>query len=330
MNPSALLAGYVGGSGRRFLTVVYLPIVGNVAFLLILVWAGAPGSTLRFDQAWSTAGQLEISQAIGLWLAVTLLAVTVTPLQFQLVHLLEGDWPRWMSHAARGSSWLQQRRRKSLYASSFVEDADATQTEINRAGAAWTALISRYPPMELPVAPTALGNVLTAIEHACGKRHGLDVVVVWPRLYPLLDPETKAPVDHHRDAMDAACCMSLIAVVTSLVAVVLLWQSGFWVLLALVPAVLARVAYLAAVQAAFSYGICIDASIDTQRFRLYEALHLPLPDTPSEEYTLNQGLSLHWRQRTAHPSIKYSHLIRETQLVTPHAGSAPDSAGEKG
>jgi hypothetical protein len=40
--------------------------------------------------------------------------------------------------------------------------------------------------------PTMLGNTLCAAEFRARSRYGLDVVVLWPRLYPLLSDRVPA------------------------------------------------------------------------------------------------------------------------------------------
>ncbi len=46
--------------------------------------------------------------------------------------------------------------------------------------------------------PTLPGNVLAAVESRAGEPYGLDAVVAWPRLYPLLGEGVKAVVDDRR------------------------------------------------------------------------------------------------------------------------------------
>lgn len=303
--PSALAPAGVS-FGSRFFLVSYLPTLGCAVFLLTLVWAGAPGADLDLARAWRTAARLSAEELFLLWLAITLVSIAGHPLQLWLVRVLEGGWPRFLKPAQAASSRWQGLRRSRLSRCTVTMSPSPSRAEINRAGAAQTQLRLRYPPEELSTQPTALGNVLAAMEYFAGSDHGLDAVVTWPRLYPLLRAETKAVVDDHRDIMDAECRLAVTAGLTASITTALVWRTGgLW--LVFIPAllILARVAYRAAVRSAIDYAIAVDAAIDTHRFQLYQTLHLPFPSDPSAERELNARLSLHWRQNHPNPAVTY-------------------------
>ncbi|MEU8515093.1 hypothetical protein AB0C76_26405 [Kitasatospora sp. NPDC048722] len=297
MNLSALLGPVGGIAGSRFLTVSYLPTVGCSAFLLVLTWAGAPGGRPDFHRAWTTAAGLGVGELLLLWLAVTLLALALHPLQLRLVRLLEGEWPGLPDRLRRRAVARQEARRTTLARQRTIVSADPPdQATANRAGIAGTLLSTRFPPDGLPAAPTRLGNVLAAVEHRAGATYELDAVVVWPRLYPLLDTATKDVVDTNRDALDGAARLAVTAALTALASAALLGRAGWWLLLALAPAGLARVAYLAAVESAAAYGTALEAAIELHRFALYERLGLPRPPDLDAERAANAALCTLWRQ----------------------------------
>ena len=77
--------GQLGFSVARFDLISYLPTYAAALFLLVLVWAGAPGLELaakdhriRFTAAWATASHLSLGEVMivalapRLWLAVML------------------------------------------------------------------------------------------------------------------------------------------------------------------------------------------------------------------------------------------------------------------
>ncbi|HEY9330994.1 MAG TPA: hypothetical protein VIS09_22600 [Streptomyces sp.] len=308
MKLSALVGAAGGVLGTRFVLVSYLPTVGCALFLLVLLWAGAPGAAPDFDQAWHTAADLGVGEILGLWFLVTLVAVVSHPLQLRLVRLLEGEWPALLAPVRRLATHCQECRRRKLVGRLVAAGDPPSPVEVNRAGAAYARWSATYAPTELAAEPTALGNCLAAMEYYAGMRHGLDAVVTWPRLYPLVEGAAKENLDTQRDVLDAACRFSVTAAVASVTAAGLLWQSGWWLLIALVPAALSRLSYRGAVQAAIAYGISIDAAIDTYRFALYDQLRLPRPTNPHEERSLNDMLCTHWRQRILLPdTLEYSH-----------------------
>ncbi|MCX5317978.1 hypothetical protein [Streptomyces sp. NBC_00154] len=317
MKLSALVGAAGGVLGKRFLLVSYLPTMGCALFLLVLLWAGVPGAALDFDRTWQTAATLGVGEILGLWLVVTLVAVVTHPLQLRLVRLLEGEWPTLLSPLRRLAVHHQESLRRRLGDRMVAIGDPPSPAEVNRVGAAYARWSTLYPPAELTASPTALGNSLAAMEYYAGFSHGLDVVVTWPRLYPLIEGASKEAVDTHRDALDAACRFSVTAAVTAMTAVGLLWQSGWWLLLPLIPAALSRLSYRGAVQAAMAYGASIDAAIDTYRFALYDKLCLPRPKTPHEERALNDTLCTHWRQRVPLPdALAYSHPQPESRPET--------------
>ena len=183
-------------------------------------------------------------------------------------------------------------RRAQLEAAQLRTSADAEadgDTRQARAQAAWQ-LQKRYPPAPL-VMPTALGNTLRAAEHRAGRRYGLDTVVVWPRLYPMLPERMLAILDDERTQLDVAVRFCVVLGVASVVSLGLLITHGWWLLVPVASLGLAWLAYRAAVGAALAYGEGLETAFDLHRFELLHALHLPLPATSEEERVLNQQLT---------------------------------------
>ena len=144
--------------------------------------------------------------------------------------------------------------------------------------------------------PTALGNVLAAMDDTAGRAYGLDAVIAWPRLYPVLSDQVKSLVDDRRDALDASVRMTATMTVTVLLALVLLLRSDWWMLLALIPLAVALLAYSAAVQGALAYAETVQASFDLHHADLLAALRMQPPTQPEAERILNEQWCDHWRQ----------------------------------
>jgi hypothetical protein len=196
-----------GGSfGGRFYLVCYLPTYAAALFLLVLVWAGARGWTrphqrISFKAAWATAAHLGTAEIVLLILTITLLAVVVQPLQLAMMRVAEGTWPPWLGTAG---ARRRQRRRKTrlLRAAQLPTGPELTDEAVQRAGAAGDLLRRRFPMPGHLLRPTALGNVLAAMEDTAGRAYGLDAVIAWPRLYPVLGDQVKSLVDDRRDSPD--------------------------------------------------------------------------------------------------------------------------------
>jgi hypothetical protein len=188
-----------------------------------------------------------------------------------------------------------------------IEDPafEPTQAQIQQAGQAGALRRSRFPAEEL-CRPTALGNVLAAMETRAGEAYGPDAVVAWPRLYPVLGQNVRCTVDDRRNTLDAAARLSVTMFVTGLIAAGLLSVSGRWILLAVAPLVVSLLAYRGAVQAALAYGEAVHAALDLHRFDLITALHLPLPNDDKAERPANTALCEFWRQGLDNPT-EYRH-----------------------
>ncbi|MEU4761786.1 hypothetical protein AB0H12_00940 [Actinosynnema sp. NPDC023794] len=293
------------GFSPRFVVVSYLPSLAAAVFLLLLVWAGAPGP-LTWSRAWKTAAGLGAGEAIGLAVALALLAVALMPLQLTMVRLLEGYWPRLLTPLDRLLRVVQRWRRGRLEKRAELPgDAEPTPAQVLAAGLAGTQLERRYPDEE-HVRATTLGNVLAAAEQRAGANYGWDAVVAWPRLYPVLTDQVRAVVDARRDSLDGTARLALTGAVTAVASAALLARSGWWWLLALAPLGVGWLAYAGAVRAAVAYGEALVVAFDLGRFALLTALHLPLPRTRADEQRLAGGLCLQWRQGVQLPD-EYDH-----------------------
>jgi hypothetical protein len=299
----------------RFFRTAYLPTYAGALFLIVLIWAGAPRRRVHFDDAWATAKDLGVLEAVLIALAVVLVAVIVQPLQTLLARVLQGEFPRWLGAAARRRRHVTLRTRMAGRVTTAITAAVAAagqpgeQRLVNEAGLASARLRARYPA-EHAVRPTRLGNVLAATADTAGQEYGLDPIVVWPHLYPLLGETIRGVVDDLRDALDGAVRMCAVMALTTVGAAGLLaWRSGWWTLLALVPMAIAVLSYAGAVRAAAAYGAGVRAGLDLHRFDLRTALHLPLPRNQTTERIANEELCDLLRQgvplRTAyhHPPL---------------------------
>lgn len=275
--------------GPRLFLTGFVPAFAMAALITVLVWAGAPTESPQFSAAWKTAASLGIGQVIIAVVVLSVVVLVLQPLQLPMVRLLEGYWPRWLGRPGR--CWAAFRRRRLA---AKAEPNSDEETEIQRAGRAGTLLRRRFPSDD--VLPTALGNVLAAAEARAGREYGYDAVVVWPRLYPVLDEQMRAVVDDRRNTLDVLVRISVTAFFTAVVTAVLLFRAGWWLLIPAGFLVLSRIAYRGAVHAAGEYGESLRAAFDLTRFDLLRRLHLKLPDTQRDERALADKLSVMWRQ----------------------------------
>lgn len=281
---STVLQELKGYFGRDFLLVAFFP---------VLLFAGLSGA-LYAEVAWGLAGALErweqieatmrIVLTLGGLLAVTVLAYLLYNGQYVIVRLFEGYWPR-----VRPFLWLRNRRvelykKRWDYLNQLAKLSPPTESnEI------YAQLLAFYPPSLTHLdktMPTCLGNVLRAAEIYPYDRYGVDAAVIWPRLRPLLKPETMALLEDRKTSMTFMLSMTLLAAAFSLIwCPVLALTTNRWdlFLLCALGWPLAWFCYESAVQSALAYGDQLRATFDLYRHDLLKALGRPIPPDAEAE-----------------------------------------------
>lgn len=265
--------------------------VGVVAFLFA---ADAPSTPLTWDTMKVAVDRIGATGAFVLTAVSVALAISLQPLQFRLVQLLEGYWPAWApTWVARVGVWSQGRRRdRMIRRISITSRASSSAAQTAAAEKSQTAEIQvreRFPA-EDRLLPTALGNALRAAEDRVGQRYGLESVVIWPRLFRLLPPEVQTALDDEVTQLDVsarlACTWAIAASVGSgflLRDLHALAQHPLWMVLALGVWVLARLSYSAAIESAIAHGSDLEVAIDLYRCRVVDAMRLPPTRKLSQE-----------------------------------------------
>jgi hypothetical protein len=131
--------------------------------------------------------------------------------------------------------------------------------------------------------PTRLGNVLRRVEAQAGSQYNLDVPTAVPHILLIAPPSHVDYVSDQRSQLDLAVRMTFMSGLASATAVLFLWPRHFWVLVALIPYMLAYLSYRGSVVAAGLYGSALGTLFNIDRFELYKQLHLQLPAETTEE-----------------------------------------------
>ena len=227
------------------------------------------------------------------------LTLLLGPLQLSLTRLLEGYWPDvilWRRLTQRRID-AHRAHLKALDDRQNVDDPNDPKA-LRRAQQAAFAVHHRYPSDRKRLMPTALGNVLRAGEDGIGDRYGLDPVIVWPRLYPLLSDEMRDLVADQRLQLDLTVRLVYVLAATAVSAAVgLVMHPGWlWGAGTAVFALLSVAAYRASLSAALSYVTLFQSAFDLHRNDLYRALRLPLPSDLTSEREAGRKLSAFLRQ----------------------------------
>ncbi|MEV4976551.1 hypothetical protein [Streptomyces scopuliridis] len=279
----------LAGTSRRLLFTSALPaLVFSAVLLGVTLEAGTaarpaaglgtgPGTAIA---TWSDLpASVRTVHAAGFVLGVTLLTALLAAHRVTLLRWAEGYWPGRLG------------RRLGTRRASRYERARAELRGDVRAGSpdAYEALYLHYPLPGVPVLPTRLGNVLRGAEDYPRTRYGIDAVLVWPRLFPLLPAPFTATFASSRARLDAAlaaAALSLVFAVAAPVCAVALGGAPWLAAVSLVAgAVGALTGYRAALTTAVVHGQQIRVAFDLYRGLLLDTARHggrpPLPETES-------------------------------------------------
>lgn len=306
--------------GFRFFLVAFLPTFMVAMLVVGLDASGAPATAPAWDQARSTLKEFDLAQWTGLVLLVIVIALVTQPFQLALVRILEGyGWPA----ANTLVVWLtaRQGRRRQALRDAIQIDAAEVSVEQQTAMSEAARRLSTYFPQAHRLLPTALGNALRAAEDLPTLRYGVDAIVVWPRLYPLVSTKLAATIDGARQQLDFLARMSVMFVLAAFISLAYLWHAWLWAAATVVVFLLfAWLAYRGAVEAAVAYGLTVQSAIDLHRFDFLKALHLALPKNAAEEEKIFRRTSEFLRQGLPH-RLLYEHPKGEAKPVAPVEGT---------
>ncbi|MBL8927837.1 MAG: hypothetical protein JNM77_16635 [Pseudonocardia sp.] len=284
--------------GTRFTLLGTLPLTVVVTVVAALVAAGAPGRAPDLNAVAAELGRLSVAEGVLTAAAVLIVAVLLTPLQNPLVRLFQGHWGTRGPIGWIAESRISRHREIRLEIDKRTRHVGASApTDASSEVAKWE-LRHRYPSEEA-VRPTVLGNVLRAAEGRAGAQYGLDSVVTWPRLYPLLDDKVAAVVDDQRTQLDVGVRFAACFLAAAVLTFGLLVAHGWWLVVPALFGVLSYLAYRGSVVAADGYGRAVEAAYDRHHLDLRDALGVSRPASSSAELALNEQLMLLWRGKTA-------------------------------
>jgi hypothetical protein len=283
--------------GSRFLMAVLLPVLlaaGASGLVALAATDHTPGDALRAWQQYGASGQL----LAALWILLGLIgaAYVLALFHLPLLRVLEGYWPR--TAGLRGLTRRRTERQRSRARAGWDQVRELHDAGERTAGSALAGqLLMAYPPpprLEQGCLPTALGNRLRAAEYYPLERYGIDAVVIWTRLRPLLPPEATDRVTAARTALDGTISLlALSSAFGTVWPVVLLLHGGHATLAALTLLAwpVAWAAHRASLQAATAYGGEVRVVFDLYRHELLRHLELDVPSDPVAERRLWDDLA---------------------------------------
>lgn len=307
----------------QVLTPAFAFWVGGLSLLWSHVHAtgvAAHGWTAELTASAEHLGHLPVlvqgALVVGGLVLIAASAVVVERLTSPLIRLLEGYWtrPTWLRQLMVGyrrwrRAWVKNRvkplelrqRRGTLTVAEYDElltlraaqdwqPAERLVQLEDRAAQGLTAqetvqlgrdlrLLRTTPERDDLRMPTRLGDALRTAERRPIERYGLDAVVCWPALWLVLPAETRTELTQARTALDAAVRGWLWG------ALFLVWTPVSW-WAALIGVVVPLLTYpFGVLPRGMAFGELVITCYDVHRMALYDALHLPRPESPTIERT---------------------------------------------
>ena len=128
--------------------------------------------------------------------------------------------------------------------------------------------------------------------------YGLEISVVWPRLWLLMPQTTRDELGAARDALDTSTRRLIWSVLVAI------W--GIWTWWAPVLALVGGVIfYWNMLSDAGIYAELLRTAFDLHRFELYRALHWELPANPEEEQAYGEALTAFLHRGSAPEGLQY-------------------------
>ncbi len=302
--------------GQRLQLIGFVP-TALALFVMALFFVGhGPSAPLSLMTVTETARKITVAGGAAMILISGAISITLQPMQFRLVQLLEGYWaPRALAVPFGVGVWLQQRRYDRLQGQLTARPAKTSigqRLRQERRVSAEAALLSRLPSRER-LLPTALGNVLRAMEDRAGARYGIDAIAMWPRLYPVLPKERAQALEDEVTQLDVSARLAVTWMIAGLVCGLravtdfgsAMRHPGWLVLTALVLAA-AWLSYRSAIESALAHGLDVEVTLDLFRDYLLDAMRMPQAMLLSGESSQFEQLAVLFQADTPEHGIDYS------------------------
>ena len=336
--------------GARFSLVNLMPAAFLITFVTVLITSGAytspkPSLASVIDTLDKNPG-LAVAAAFGIFLA----AVLLRPFQAALVQFLEGYWRGWPLLEFANELGTERHRRiqntaeimlrvhlpQQPIGKEFADVADYARRvhKVRRRRGRASMIAERYPrdiQGQDRLMPTLLGNTLRDGEDNAGRRYGLYMPIVYPRMYPCLSAKLDGAISTQLDMLDTTSALCVAFGLSAIFSLPLVAHLNWWSLTPLVAMFMSALAYRGAVATAHGHGRLLATAFDLHRFDMLNALHYELPVTVEDELDLNRSLSTFLESRDTDAVLRMRRF-RYRHPTTLAGGDAqpPDPAGATG
>lgn len=255
----------------------------------------------------SQPGLIQVSIVVVALLAVAASAVAVNRMTDFVLPLLEGYWPKCTEpilNRAIAFKVSRARRMQAEWEVLATRLANASPADLRRYLKLDNQLRLTVPGNQNLMMPTRLGNILRAAEGQPYDRYGLEITVVWPRLWLVLPDSVRGDLTAARTGLNSSVAVFIWCI--------LFCGFSVWSGLAAAFGISAALAtyFVLLPSRAATFGSLFESTFDIHRSDLYRALMWPLPSSPADDRPLGVALSEYLFRGTtslaefAHPTTK--------------------------
>lgn len=256
-------------------------------------------------------------------------AVTLQPLQYRMVQLLEGYWfAKPLGLPYRMGVWWQRRRCERLQRQLTGEEPRTVvgkRLRDERRLYAEVALRSQIPDSNR-ILPTTLGNILRSMEDSAGARYGIEAVPLWSRLYPVLPRDHAKSLENEVTQLDMSSRLALTWAVTALICGTLLLfhpaeaaRNPRWGAVVVALFLASWLSYRGAIESALAHSSDVAITFDLYRDYLLDAARMPQVARLSLEPDAFEMLCRLYESQGPNHGVNFD--FRERTLSAPVTGS---------
>lgn len=266
--------------GRDYLLGVFFPLLIFLGISLALYFeVFQKGAVVAFVGWEKLSLQTQVLSVLAGLIVNTVLSYLIYNFQYVITRLFEGYWPR-----IGFLKWLRHRRTE-YYKRRWIFLEEQKQSGSKLTDSEMEEIIEEQlafypPPTHLDrLMPTRIGNVLRASEIYALDRYGMDSIIIWTRLRPLLPDKALISLQDYNVAIDFMLLMTILSVAFTVIWCPLLAiLTNHWVLFLFCAFgwPLAWLCYQNAVQRALDFSEELKAIFDLYRQELLKALNLPI------------------------------------------------------
>lgn len=150
------------------------------------------------------------------------------------------------------------------------------------------------------MAPTAIGNVLHAVDSYCDRLYGLDIALVLPRLQAVMEESTRDQLTKAHDQLELFEWLYLGSIAVGTIGTFVAFHVQHYLLALLlwflVLPVPRFILYPAALKAALDYAAALRLAVDNERGRIISkaGFSLPSPTNQEQEKALWKQIQRWW------------------------------------